>query len=261
MKYGLNLFSILNKIKTPEALLQTAGELKEMGYSFLQMSGVNHTPETVRRVVDEVGMPIVLTHMPMPRIIGETEALMEEHASFGCKYIGLGAIPAPEIADQDKCKAHIEALEAAAEKMEKNGFRFFYHHHHFELSRMGDETVLEYMLRTAPHIHFTLDTYWLQYGGVNVLEYLKKFEGRCECIHLKDFAVRPKLGEDGAFQGFEPTIVPVGDGNINFPAVVEAAKAAGAEYFLVEQDTAFKLPDTMEQVRRSANYLNKTFAD
>ena len=58
------------------------------------------------------------------------------------------------------------ALERAAEKMEENGFKFFYHHHHFEFSKFSDgETVFGYMLKQAKHINFTADTYWLQYGG------------------------------------------------------------------------------------------------
>ena len=37
----------------------------------------------------------------------------------------------------------------------------------------------------------------------------------------------------------------------------EAARAAGAEYFLVEQDNASKLPDTLGQVERSIRYITE----
>ena len=90
--YGINLYSLRNSIKTEPELLETAFKLREMGYSFLQFSGTAFDADMIKRVSDESGLPFVLTHVPMDRIIGDTEALMEEHARFGCKNIGLGAM-------------------------------------------------------------------------------------------------------------------------------------------------------------------------
>ena len=36
---------------------------------------------------------------------------------------------------------------------------------------------------------FTLDTYWVQVGGADTCDWLKKLKGRVECIHLKDLAI------------------------------------------------------------------------
>jgi sugar phosphate isomerase/epimerase len=250
MEAGLNLYSIRNKLKTEEEFLETACALKEMGYSYMQFSGSPLGAESVARVVKESGMPVVLTHMPMQRIISDTDKLMEEHDSFGCKNIGLGAMMPPSlIADESAFKQKVEELNVAGEKMQKNGFHFFYHHHHFEFVRMGEETAFDYMIKNAPYINFTADTYWLQYGGVNVAEFLKKLKGRIGCVHFKDYGIRYKEGN------FEPIYVPVGDGNMDFKSLIPIVKEAGAEYILVEQDNAADLPDCMEQVKRSIDYL------
>ena len=103
-----------------------------MGYTYVQYSGAPYDPQMLKRVSLETEMPIVLTHVPMDRIIGDTEALMEEHALFGCKNIGLGMMPIQTIADEKACKEKIEELNIAGEKMKKAGFKFFYHHHHYE---------------------------------------------------------------------------------------------------------------------------------
>ena len=55
--------------------------------------------------------------------------------------------------------------------------------------------------------------------------------------------------------GFTPVFAPVGDGNIDFVSLLPRMRAAGAQYFLVEQDNAATLPDTMEQVGRSIKYI------
>lgn len=256
MKAGLNLYSIRNYLETEESFLDAAKQLKEMGYSYMQYSGAPFDPARIKRVSEASGLPVVLTHVPMDRILGDTEALAEEHLSIGCNYIGLGMMPIPVILDRDRCYETVEALNAAGERMEKLGCKLFYHHHHFEFYRHDGETVFDYILKNAPHVNFTLDTYWLQYGGVNVCETIDRLKGRIGCVHLKDYMIAVKEGEK---PGLEPRFAPVGDGTIDMASAIAHAKAAGTEYFLVEQDNAAKLPDTLAQVERSIRYLNAHF--
>lgn len=250
--FGLNLFSLRSLIQTEKQFLSVAEALKKQGYTYLQFSGASLPAETLKRVSEESGMPIVLTHMPMDRILHDTERLMEEHMLYGCRNIGLGAMPLEIIKDEKKCKETIAALDSAGEKMERNGFRFFYHHHHMEFFRHGDETVLDYMIKAAPHINFTADTYWLQYGGADIYAYLKKLSGRIGCIHLKDYSVREQ--EDGSLA---PAFAPVGDGSLQFKTIIKEAENAGTKYFLVEQDDAVAYADPLGQVARSAAYLRR----
>ena len=120
---------------------------------------------------------------------------------------------------------------------------------------MDGQTVFDYMVENAPHINFTLDTYWLQYGGVDIGATVDKLKGRIGCVHLKDYMIVKGQGP----AGFEPRFAPVGDGNIDFAALLPRMRAAGAEYFLVEQDNAATLPDTMEQVGRSIRYIHQYY--
>ncbi len=255
MKAGLNLFTLRNSIATEADFLNTANKLRDMGYSYLQYSGGPYDADMIARVSKESGLPIVLTHVPMDRILNETEALMEEHARFGCHNIGLGAMTKEALIDQKLCYEKIDELNAAGEKMRKNGFNFFYHHHHFEFVKYNGETIFDYMIKNAPYINFTADTYWLQYGGVDIEAYLEKLSGRIECVHLKDYGVTIKTEEETGKVKFEPYFKPVGDGNIDFKKAVAAAKASGAKYFLVEQDNAPTFDDPFEQVERSIKYI------
>ena len=256
MKTGLNLFSIRKSIATEADFRATCLRLKEMGYSYVQFSGAPFDAEMIARVSRESEMPVYLTHVPMDRIIGDTEKLMEEHALFDCKNIGLGAMPKDAIKDETLCKEMVEKLNAAGEKMRQNGFNFFYHHHHFEFYKHNGQTVFDYMIENAPYINFTADTYWLQYGGVSVTDFLEKLSGRIECVHLKDYMIDSSVNDEGKVK-FAPRFCPVGDGTINFKAVVEQAKKSGAKYFFVEQDNAVDFDDPFEQVGRSINYIKK----
>ena len=258
MEAGLNLFSIRSLIQTEEDFLKIALKLKELGYSYMQFSGAPYDADKIARVSKASEMPICLTHVPMDRIIGETEKLMEEHDKFGCKNIGLGMMPLTILEEENAFKKTVEELNLAGERMQKNGFQFFYHHHHFEFLKNEDnQTRIDYMLKNAPYIHFTADTYWLQYGGVNLISFLDKLKGRIGCVHLKDYRLTLKRDEQGNAIGAEPKFAPVGDGTIDFPSVVEKMKQAGAKYYLVEQDDAVTYPDPLEQVARSIKYIQK----
>lgn len=256
MKAGLNLYSLRHAIQTEADFLKTALKLKEMGYAYLQFSGAPFDAEMITRVSRESEMPVYLTHVPMERILEDTDRLMEEHASFGCYNIGLGAMPSRVIADEALCKKMIADLNKVGERMQKNGFQFFYHHHNYEFYKHGGETVFDYMIANAPYINFTADTYWLQYGGASVVDMLQKLKGRIACVHLKDYAMSCVKDEDGKIR-YVPVFAPVGDGTIDFVAAVRAAKESGAAYFFVEQDNAPSFDEPFEQVKRSINYIQK----
>ena len=254
MKAGLNLFSIKNLLDTEENFLATAYKLKEMGYSYIQFSGAPYDSDMIARVSSASQLPVVLTHVPMDRILNDTDALMLEHDKFGCKNIGLGMMPLATILNKEELYKTVEALDNAGAKMNKNGFKFFYHHHHFEFYKYDGETVFDYILKNAENINFTLDSYWLQFGGVDICKTVDKLKGRIECVHMKDYMIAIKAGEK---LEVKPRFAPVGDGTIDFKAFVEHATAAGAKYFLVEQDNASKLPDTLGQVERSIKYITE----
>lgn len=256
MKAGLNLFSIRTLISTEEDFLSTAEKLRDMGYSYLQYSGAEFVPDRIKRVSEASGLPVKLTHVPLDRIIGDTDKLMEDHEVFGCHNIGLGSIRTDYVVDMDKLKANIEDLNRAAEKMKKNGFSFFLHHHHYEFYQHGGETVFDYILKNAPYINFTLDTYWMQFGGADILAFLDKLDGRIGCVHLKDYKIGKPVKVDG--MALVPRFAPVGEGLLNMKAIVDKTKALGTKYYFVEQDDACTAyDDPLDEVCRSIKYIER----
>ena len=253
---GLNLYSVRNLISTEEDLLETAKKLKEAGYSFFQYSGATWDPKRIKRMVDEVGTPVCLTHIPQDRLLNETEKVIEENLSFGNKNIGLGAMSWDILTDEVKCKQKIEEYNRVGELMKKYGCKFFWHHHNFEFIQYNGQTVFDYIIENAPHINYTLDTYWLQLSGVSIIEYLEKLKGRIGCVHLKDYKTKFFIDEK-EMPRFVPEIESVGYGVINFQDVINKMREVGVEYYLVEQDNAADLPDTFSQVERSVKYLKK----
>lgn len=247
MEFGLNLFSIRNEVDTHEKFLGTAKKLKDMGYDSLQCSACPYDVELYKKVTAITGMPIVLTHVGYDRITEDTEALMAEHEAFGCRNIGLGYMNCD---DDALVRAQTEKLNVAAERMQKNGFNFFYHNHNGEFRKMADgRTVMDYFIEEAKAFNFTFDTYWAYFAGASLTEYITKLNGRIECVHLKD----------SRFDGNAKIIAPVGTGSIDFKDIIPKMINAGTKHFLVEQDNAADMPDTLGQVKISIDYLKNNF--
>jgi len=111
----------------------------------------------------------------------------------------------------------------------------------------------DYIIENTEHVNFILDTYWLQVGGVSITDYINKASGRIECVHLKDYL--PCYGE----HGIKGRFAPVGEGNINWKAVIDCMKNAGTKHFFVEQDDACDYEDPFAQVKSSIDYLINNF--
>lgn len=252
MKIGVNLYSIRNMIQTKPDLIKTLKQLKKDGCDFVQFSGSPVPLTELKDVVKKTKMPIVLTHVPLDRILNDTDKLIKEHKSFGCTRIGLGMIPDKKIyAEDKKVMKVINQLEVVAKKMKEQGMTFFYHNHQFAFRKLANgETIFEYMYYMAPHIQFTLDTYWVQYGGMALNEAIRNLEGRIECVHLKDYKINNNL---------EPEFAPLGDGNINFKRVISEMKIAGTKYFFIEQDNAATKKDGYKDIVKSIKYIKENF--
>ena len=254
MDIGLNLYSLRNQIKEEKDFYSTMGILKEMGISFVQYSGAEFLPERIKKVSEETSVRVVLTHVPFDRIVNDTDRLMEEHSLFSCSNIGLGAMDQSIARDEKKLEDFVAQLEKAACHMAGKGFGFFYHNHHFEFYKHGSETIFDYITENAPHVNFTLDTYWVQYGGADIHRIIEKLNGRIGCVHLKDYKIQ--LNKDNKF---EPVFAPLGEGNMDFRSIVPEMKNAGTKFFLIEQDNATEMERPFEQIEKSVRFIKNNF--
>lgn len=247
MKAGLNLYSLRNNIATEEGFFETCKKLKQMGYDYLQYSGAKHSAEVIKKLSTEV-LPVIVTHSPLDRILNDTDALVNEHSLFNCDYIGLGSIAQDLMQNYESAIKAIEMLENAAINLKAKGKKFVYHNHAFEFIKYeNSKTFYDILIEKTKELGFIMDTYWVQAGGVNLLDYIKKLNGRIDCVHLKDYKIEKATPRFGA----------LGDGNINFVEVIQEMKNSGAKYFFVEQDDAETYQDPFAEVEKSINYLKR----
>ena len=247
MTIGAQLYTLRAYTQTQRDLAETLARVGKMGYDAIQLSAMGPiAPKLVRQMADDNGLKIVLTHMPEARILDDTEKVIEEHQVLGCQYIGLGSM-----GDRYRSEAWVERFaldfEPAMKKIKDAGMLFMYHNHAFEFEPMGGRRPLVDALEKIPAelMGITLDTYWIQYAGCDVLQWLERWKDRIHCVHFKDMTV----------VGHEIRMAAVGDGNIDFVPVLNKIKQLGTtKHLLVEQDNCYG-DNPFDCMQRSCDHI------
>jgi len=155
----------------------------------------------------------------------------------------------------DKIRALAEKLNKAGEKCRAAGLTFCYHNHAFEFEPMEGTTPFQVLVDSLDKklVGLELDVFWVSVAGHDPVEILKKMSGRVHLVHLKDKAQGTPVmyKESVAASAFKE----VGQGVIDWPAVLRAAESAGAAHFFVEQDQTPGNP--VDSLRQSFAYISK----
>lgn len=232
MELGAQLYTVRQYTQTPEGIEDTLVKVARMGYRYVQCSAMGPIePERLRDALLANGLTCVLTHTDPERILSDTDRVIAEHQIYGCPRVGMGMMPPRYRGSLEGLRALIRDARPAARRIQDAGLSFHYHNHHLELIREGKETLLDILLAEFPEMYLTLCTYWIQAGGGDPIQWTQKTRGRVQVMHAKDMA----YGWTEA--GGETIMTPVFEGNMNYDGILKAAREAGIDYALVEQDT------------------------
>ena len=247
MKLGAQLYTVREHCKDLDSLESTLKRVAEIGYTSVQLSGVcAYDASWMKERLDLYGLTADITHYDINKIADETEKTIEHHRIMGCHHIGIGSLPmgaTPEGLDKME-----ERLLAPMKKIADAGHRFMFHNHNMEYARFDGKTFIDLLCQRFPSelCGITLDAYWVQAGGASPCREIERLAGRVNCVHLKDMVYSP---EDKGVR-----MAPVGMGNMDYPAIIEACKRAGVTHVFVEQDNCYGV-DPFECLTLSYEYL------
>ena len=230
IKLGVQLYTLRDQCKDAAGFEETLKLLQSIGCDVIQISAIGDIhPEIVAELVDKYKMDVCVTHKPYDRMKNDLDALIREHDLIHCENIGIGAMPGNIHESFEGVTGFIAKCNEIASLMKKQGKQLCYHNHAFEFEVYDGKRTFERLIEEAPELHFIPDTYWMQVGGVNPAEYLKKLKGRVEVCHFKDMRIVNNV------QRF----AECGTGNIDFDACYASCKEIGVQYIVVEQDLCY----------------------
>jgi sugar phosphate isomerase/epimerase len=230
---GAQLYTVREFTKTLEGVAETLTKVAEIGYTAIQISGFGPVdPKEVAKLVEDNGLTVASTHRNWNDFLTDLDTEIEIHKLWKCSHPAIGSLPG-EYHTPDGLKRFKDELTPIAEKLAAEGMDFSYHNHSHELAKWDGKTWLAMLYDEIPPdvLKAEIDTYWIQAGGGDPAAWVAKYAGREPLLHLKDMIVTRKR---------EQRFAEIGEGNLNWPAILAAAKEAGVEWYLVEQDNSYE---------------------
>ena len=248
MIIGAQLYTLKKYTQDLDSFADALARVADIGYTSVQVSGTcDFDPEWLKDQLKKNGLVCAVTHTKLSAMQEDPAKVCENHKTFDCRRIGLGAMPNFQH-DDDYVRAFLKGLHPIVDAFRANGCKFFYHNHQIDFNRGKDgRTYLEWMLEEFPpeDLGIIFDTYWAAFSGVIPDDFMRGYlRDRLEVIHLKDMVIDVK----------EQRFAPVGSGNLNFDRILEAAADLGTEYLLVEQDRCYE-EDPFDCLKKSYDFL------
>jgi sugar phosphate isomerase/epimerase len=232
--FGMQLEAVRTALaKDPDPTLKaiaSAGYTEVEGYgrreTLALLSNIRQSGLTVRSCVMEA--PLITTDwenypdfkpLPLPEAIDGMKAA-------GIEYCAMGAIsPGARGDGDDFFRRTADRMNAAGELCRKAGMKFVWPNQAFEFEgKPGGRPIDIYHDRLDPKlVAFEMDVFWVSVAKHDPVELLKEWKGRVPVMRLRD-----KLKDSFA---------AIGEGEINFAAILKAAQAAGTKDYFVYDDS------------------------
>ena len=154
----------------------------------------------------------------------------------------------------------VEAVALAVRQA--TGIRCVFHHHCAGFVETPDEVEKLLSLTDPTLIGLCFDTGHYSFGGGDALDGIRKHASRIRHVHLKDHepnvAAQSRQNEWDYFTSVRNGIFcELGNGNVDFPAVLQELETAGYDgWGVVEQDVLPGIGSPKESAARNRAYLN-----
>ncbi len=222
----------------------TLAALAAIGYAEVEVWSLHgRSAAEVRQLLDEAGLRAPAGHVGLDAVTDGLEQTIADARTLGHSFVVVPWLP-EGLRTADGYAGVADRFNRAGERLLAAGLRLGYHNHAFEFAPLdAGSTGYDILLaRTEPQlVVMELDLFWIRQGGGNALDYFHSHPDRFRLVHVKDMA------GDGA-------MADVGQGVIDWPALLTAAREAGVQHFFAEHDGA---KDPLRFARNSYRYLSR----
>lgn len=264
---ALQLYSVRNEVE--KDFSATLKKVREMNYDGVEFAGLyNHKPEEVKRMLEELGLNPVSAHVSYGEMLENPEKVMNDYKQIGCEFIAIPYMSAEYRPGSDSFAQTAENIKKLGRLANSYGLKLLYHNHDFEFQKIDGKYELDILYETIPAdlLQTELDTCWVNVGGENPADYIRKYAGRSPVVHLKDFMMPGKkpakmyallgIDDDQKATGSDAfEYRPIGYGAQDVPEILRAAKDAGTKWIIVEQDDPSMKKTPIECAEMSIKFL------
>jgi sugar phosphate isomerase/epimerase len=220
-----------------------------MGYDGVQFAGYGGlSAEQMRQLLAESGLKPAGTHTGLDILENRLDDEIAYNLAIGNRWVICPALPEARRRDLAGWRQVAASLDQIGRRCRERGLLLGYHNHAFEFPPIPDGGTtrgIDVILNeTDPqYVFWEPDVYWVHKGGANPAAMIRQYAGRVPITHLKDVTKDERA-----------TFAEVGEGGLDWPAILRASQDAAVEWHCVEQDRCDRPP--IESVRISLRNLH-----
>ena len=276
-KPGVQMYMVLAEYQRDPA--GTLAKLHSIGYGYLEafaVPGAISDMAEFKRMVGDAGLECPSGHFAFGFF--PPEKLLDDAGRLGVHHVVSSVMPTPTDLSKDDDLKHgdpkaimqmcnnrraddFKRMAAQAneigESAKKRGLEFAYHNHNVEFRKLeGGTTGYEILLNETDLalVKLEVDAGWMAAGGADPAALIAANASRVKLMHFKDFStITPPINELG--REAEAHIVDLGTGVAPLKAAFEAARKAGAKFFIVDHDPPFHGKTAMETAKVDYAYV------
>ena len=260
-RIGVQAMMLKNEFATDGAFT-TLKRLSDLGFNAVEISQIPMSEANVGeidRARTELGMEIAALSAVLDAPVGSPnesltdkfDKIVADCKRLSCSIVRIGMMPFSAMASKDALLDFCRRSNEMADRLGEASISLYYHNHHNEFAKYDGQYVLDIIREKAPSLKFELDVHWIQRGGKDPVKVLQDYAGLVDLVHLKDYRIGQmparafealEEGDYSAFMAAFTGIVQfaeVGEGNLDFKAIIDQALSSGAKYLLIEQDDQY----------------------
>lgn len=249
---GLQLYSLRSNFV--HGVPGTLAMVHDFGIKYVELAGTyNLSSAEFLKLLDQNGLKAVSAHFPYDRYRTDPEGVASEAKALGLRYAGCAWIPHEGDFDEKECRDAAAVFNRAGEALARQGIKFFYHTHGYEFQPHGAGTLFDLLMaETRPAlVHYEMDVFWIVHPGQDPVKLLAQYGDRFALMHVKD--MKKDVKGDLTGKSNVNNDVALGTGQMNWPAILAAAKRAGVKWYFIEDES----DHSTEQIPQTLRYLER----
>ena len=239
----------------PGTFDETLTQVAAAGYAAVETVGDHGcTTAEMLGLLDKHHLRVVSTHLQLDALRNNLGEIIAFNRAVGNDTLVAPYIP--YLIGEKRASIFQETgqlLGEIARHCQAEGMNLLYHNHHWEMVEIEGKLALDWLFDSAGDgLGFEPDLAWITFGGVDPVALLQRYAGRCLRVHVNDLGATDPNSPDQLMDG--AVMADVGAGSLDWPALLPAARDAGAAWYIVEHDNP---RDPVASVSNSLAYLQQ----
>jgi len=265
---GVQLYTVRDQAE--KDLPGVLAALQKIGYKEAEpyWNIYNHPAKELKKMLADHGLTAPSGHFDYDGLDTKFDYAQE----LGLTYMTCPMLPKDMWTSLDGFKKAADQFNKWGAEAQKRKMKFAFHNHNYEFKNLVSKNGYDQVVSGAdPHmdgftvlltstdpklVWFEMDCYWITQAGRDPVKMMNEHSGRIKMLHLKDR--KPGAATSQSLDEAAMHFTEVGNGTLDWKAILAAADKNKIEHMFVEEDFCDKPP--MESLKISYQNLEKLMA-